>query len=59
MMGFSYAVLWDFKFLPPNGVEKIQIQGTNIFSLHWTEESARENAQRLREAGYEAWVEEL
>lgn len=57
MMGFSYAVIWEFKFLPPHKVEIID--ATSIFSLHYTEEAAKENAEKLREAGYKCWIETL
>jgi len=57
MFGFTHAVLWDFKFLPPHKTERID--ATSIFSMHYTYEDAFENASKLREAGYEAWVEEF
>ena len=59
MMGFTHAVVWEFRFYPPNHVEKGCIEGVNIFSLHYCEDSALESAEKLKDAGYQAWVEDI
>lgn len=57
MFGYMYAVMWRFVFTPPSSA--VAIEGTNVFGYYWDYESAMQAHKKLRDAGYDAWVEEL